>query len=618
MLKVKQSLAKSLLGLGLVCSPFTLATSQDTEMQTVVVTATRTAQTVNQSTSSVQIISEADIQRLQARSVPDLLRGLAGVQITRNGGRGKNTSLFIRGTNSDHVLVLIDGVKVGSATSGTTPFQDLPIEQIERIEIVRGPRSSLYGSEAIGGVIQIFTKQSKRPMQGSAAVTIGSDATREFSGSLAGQNEGRYYSLGATAVKTKGFDSCAAEAAMGGGCWTDEPDDDGYESVAAHLNAGLRFADGSQVGFVSKRSRNESEFDGGFQNEGETEQTILGLNANLALTDVWWLKLSAARSKDYSDNYKDGVYSSTFNTERDTVSIQNDLLLTEGGELVLTLGGDYQRDEVSAANEYDKTERENYGAFMQYLMTLDRHDVEFSVRHDENQQTGHTKTGGIGYAYRINDALRVVANYGQAFKAPSFNELFFPGFGNPALTPEESRTAELGLRVKEDGRQLDITYFHTKVDDLIAYDASIFAPNNIEEAEISGIELSLQQAFFKHWLLGLSFTAQSPRNVSDGANDNNLLPRRAQRDARVDLDYVLDGWSAGATVYMTSSSYDDLANTNRLDAYQVLDLRAGLALNNDWTLQSRIENVFDSHYQNARHYNQPGRSFYLTLRYTPQ
>ena len=617
MLKIKLSLALGLLGAGLVNSSSTLAIEQDAETETVVVTATRTAQTVNQSTSSVQIIDQSDIERMQARSVPDLLRGLAGVQITRNGGRGKNTSLFIRGTNSDHVLVLIDGVKVGSATSGTTPFQDLPIEQIERIEIVRGPRSSLYGSEAIGGVIQIFTKQSEQSLAGSASMTIGVDATRELSGTVSGQNDGRYYSLGVSAVKTKGFDSCAPEAAMGGGCWTDEPDDDAYESVAAHLNAGLRFDNGSQLGFVGKQSRNKSEFDGGFQNESETEQNILGVNASLALTERWWLKFSAARSKDYSDNFKDGVYSSTFNTERDTVALQNDFMLTETGDQMFTLGGDYQRDEVSAADEYDKSERENFGLFTQYLVNHGAHDIELSARYDDNQQTGNSKTGGVGYAYRISEALRVVANYGTAFKAPSFNELYFPGFGNAALTPEESRTVEFGLRVQESGRQLDITLFHTKVDDLIAYDASIFAPNNIEEAEISGLELSLQQAFAKYWLLGLNVTAQSPRNISDGANDNNLLPRRAQRNARVDLDYARDDWSTGATLYMASSSYDDLANTNRLEAYQILDLRAGLDLNEDWRLQSRIENVFDSHYQNARHYNQPGRSVYLTLRYAP-
>ncbi|MDX1451553.1 MAG: TonB-dependent receptor [Oleiphilaceae bacterium] len=617
MLKLRKVLNPGLVfSLGLVATSSTLADEATDTFDTVVVTATRTAQTVNQSTASVQVIDRAEIERLQARSVPDLLRGMPGVQITTNGGRGKSTSLFVRGTNSDHVLVLIDGVKVGSATSGTTPFQDLPIDQIERIEIVRGPRSSLYGSEAIGGVIQIFTRQAKDKPRGGASVTVGSDATREFSAHVSGKERGFYYSAGASAVTTKGYNICAPEAASGGGCWTNEPDDDAYESEAVHLNAGYAASNGSKFGVTTKLSRNESEFDGGFVNEGNSEQSILGVHADFGLLDFWWLKFQAARSKDYSDNALNGVHRTTFNTERDTVTLQNDFLLHE--RIQITLGGDYQRDEIATEDTFSETQRENFGGFAQALVSAEKFELEVSARHDDNEFTGNSKTGGVGVAYRVSPGLQWRANFGKAFKAPSFNELYFPFFGNPALKPEESKSAEMGIRVADGGTQLDMAIFNTEVDDLIVYDASIFAPNNIDEAEIRGLEVSLKQRISDQWSFGANLTALSPRNVSNDANDGNLLPRRPQRSGKVELDYNADDWSMGGSVFFAGSAFDDIANSNSLDPYQVLDLRAAKDLNSDWQLQARVENVFDSYYETARHYIQPRRSFYLTLRYSPE
>ena len=178
--------------------------------ETVVVTANRAARTVNDSVSSVKVITREDIVKSQARSIPDLLKGTVGVHFAQNGGRGSNSSLFLRGTNSDHVIVLVDGVKVGSATSGTVSFQNYPLEQIERIEIVRGPRSSLYGSEALGGVIQIFTKKGGGKTSLNSHVTVGSEDTYEMSLGLAGGGKNAFYNLSVEGEKTGGIDSCRA------------------------------------------------------------------------------------------------------------------------------------------------------------------------------------------------------------------------------------------------------------------------------------------------------------------------------------------------------------------------------------------------------------------------
>lgn len=616
MSKISSPLSNLALFSVLAFSQSQLVVASSASLDTVVVTATRTATTVNESVSSVRVIDRQQIEKSHARSLPELLSGVAGLHFATNGGRGSNSSLFMRGTNSDHLIVLIDGVKVGSATSGTVAFQHISIDQIERIEIVRGPRSSLYGSEAIGGVIQVFTKRGGGETRQTMSATAGSNDTFEGSLGVSGGGENFFYNLGLSGTTTSGIDGCRARpvGAPFGGCYADQPDDDGYESFSESIRLGYRTDSGSDISVNATQSNNKTEFDGGSQNNNETVQRVLGLSTNLVLSDEWFLKVAAGRSRDKSDNYKDLTYASTFDTTRDSVSLQSDLVLFDDD--TLTFGGDYLRDEVDSSTAYAVTERENTGGFAQYLMQAGAHSVELSVRHDDNDQFGSHVTHGVGYGVDLSEGLRFVSAYGTAFKAPSFNELYYPGFSNSELDPEDSKTFEAGLRGVGRTGTWALTMFRTEIDDLIVLDAT-YTPDNLDKAAIKGVELEVAQDLTDQWSMGLDLSLISPVNRSVGANEGNTLARRPTRSGQLDLGYDAGRWSAGASLNFVGTRWDDIANTKKLKAYRTLDLKAELELAEAWTLQARVENVSDTAYETAYLYNQSERNLSFTLRYAP-
>jgi vitamin B12 transporter len=580
-----------------------------TNMAQIVVTATRTAQSEDQSLAAVSVITRQDIERLQPQSLQDLLRGTPGLTLSNSGGPGKATSLFLRGTESDHVLVLLDGIKLGSATLGVTSIQDLPVEQIERIEIVRGPRSSLYGSEAIGGVIQIFTRRGGGGLKRRFSLDLGSHATWRGSLGLSGGGEHSWYSVDLALNDTDGFDACQANTA--GGCYTDEPDDDGYRNESASLRAGHRFENGLEVDFHALRADGENEFDGGYVNQSETRQQALGGSLRVALTDSWLLSFKGGRVWDKTDNYKDGSYMTTFDTQRDTLSLQGDVELGIGQ--LLTLGFDYQEERVDSSTDYTFDERDNRGYFIQYQGEVSAQDLQFSLRQDDHESFGKHATGAIAWGYTLDAGLRLWSSYATAFKTPTFNELYYPGFGNPALRPEESSSLELGFQGEGDWGAWSLSVYQTRVDELIGFDPSN-SPINIDRATIRGIEASIDYGIGP-WRATTSLTLLDPRNDSGGDNNDNLLPRRSRQSLRIDLDRKLGAYNLGASLFAEGKRYDDLANTRRLGGFATLDLRAGYRINNAWRLQGRCENLFDKGFQTAGYYNQPERSFYLTLSY---
>jgi vitamin B12 transporter len=585
------------------------------ELDPINVTATRTAQTADQSLASVTVISRQDIERQQAHSVQGLLRGVAGISLANNGGAGKATSVFLRGTESDHVLVLIDGVKVGSATLGTTAFQDLPVAQIERIEIVRGPRSSLYGSEAIGGVIQIFTRKGGGPLRPFFSIGGGSDHRFDVAAGLSGGGERGWFNLSASGIDTAGFNACNGRPSPGGaGCFTTEPDQDGYRNRSGSLRAGYRFTNGLVLDVHALHTASDNKFDGSFVNESESTQQVLGGTLRFAPAAAWQVTLAAGRSRDASDNFKDGVFKTRFDTERETVSLQNDFAIA--ADHLLTLGADYQDDRITSTTAFAVRSRDDTGLFTQYQGAFGTHDLQLSLRRDDNEQFGGHTTGGVAWGVALGKALRLTVSYGTAFKAPSFNELYFPGFGNPALQPETSRSTELGLSGTPAWGRWSLNAFETRIDYLIAFDAALFAPNNIDRARIRGLEAVLGTQL-RGWDLAANITLLDPENRSSGAQHGNTLPRRARQSLRIDVDRQFDQYALGMTLLAAGRRYDDLANSRELGGYATVDLRAAYSLTKDWQLQARIENLFDQAYETAAFFNQPGRGLYVTLRYQP-
>lgn len=586
-----------------------------TDLDNVVVTATRTAQTQDATLAAVTVIDRAQIERLQPLSLPDLLRGLPGISIANNGGPGKATSLFLRGTESDHTLVLVDGLRLGSATTGGASLQDIPLEQIERIEIVRGPFSSLYGSEAIGGVIQIFTRRPASAFVPNLTVGVGSfDSTRAGAG-IAGRGAAGWYALQVGHEQTEGINAYLGNPRPFRPERFLDPDLDGYRNRSLSLRAGTRVADAWTLETRALRVETRNEYDGSLNNMAKGVQQVAGARARYAPGDAIAVTLDVGRTADRSDAYRDGVYSSTFDTIRELASLQADLAAGPG---LLTLGADWRRDEVEGSTRYRVSERITRGLFAQWQQDIGAHALQLNARRDEDGQFGTEATGSALWGWDFTDGLRLTASVGTAFKAPTFNELYFPGYGREELQPESSRSAEIGLRGRHGVAGWSVHAFRTEIEDLIAYDRSIGlfgGPNNIEQARVRGVEAAFDTDL-SGWAVRGSATWLDPRNEV-GSNAGKVLPRRARSSGRLDLDRDFGVFDAGLGVVAAGARYDDIANTRRLGGYALTDLRLGVGLGEDWSLQFTAGNVFDRRYETASFYNQPGRSYFVTLRYRP-
>lgn len=592
-----------------------------TELDRVQVTATRTAVSVEEALAAVEVIDRAAIERSQARDLPDLLRGRAGISLSNQGGPGKLTTMFLRGAESDHVLVLIDGVRAGSATSGLFSFQDLPLELVDRIEIVRGPRSALYGSEAIGGVIQVFTRRDHGAPSARASASLGSHGRAAGSAGFGGGLGAGWFGVDAAYRHADGIDACevATPTPFSGGCFifAPEPDRDGYRNRSLSARGGVA-GEAWSLDLHALHADGRNAYDGDWVNLSKVTQQVFGGSLEADLGDRVGLRVTAGRNHDASDNYldKNGMFidRGRFESDRDSAGLQADIALAEGH--MLTLGGDWLRDRVGGTTAYARSTRRTLAGFAQYLGTFGTQSLQLALRHDDDSQFGGHATGNLAWGLSFADGWRVTAGAGSAFKAPTFNELYFPFFGNPALRPEESRSVELGLRRDGAGVDWRLDAFETDVDDLIAYDAALFMPNNIERARMRGAELGLATAVGE-WRLDASASWLDTEQRA-GFNAGRELPRRARHGARVELDRALGDWRLGLTGVAEGARWDDVANTRRLPGFATLDLRAEWLLAPAWTLQGRVANLFDRRYQTASFYRQPGREWLLTLRYAPR
>ena len=595
--------------------PVHLARAQDSpedDRLTILITASRLAETVDETLAPVTVITRKEIEEKQATTVEEVLRSVPGVTLSNNGGVGKVTTLFLRGANSNHVLVLLDGVKIGSATSGLTPFQDLPLDQIEKIEVVRGPRSSLYGSEAIGGVIQIFTRTKRTGVHPHQSLGLGSHNTKKIDAGISGGGQNAWYGWNASHVSTDGFDTCRGAS---GGCFVDEPDDDGYENYSFSLRGGVSLSDAFSIEGNFLNSDNQTEFDGFSQNESETVTQLASVKAIWQASGRWRSSLLLGQSKDNADNFKDGVPFSTFDTTRDQIAWQNNLRLNENSRMVA--GVDYLDDKVDST-DYDADKRDNTGVFALFRTSVNANDMELSLRNDDNEQFGVHGTGSVGWGRNFGKDNRITASYGTAFKAPTFNDLY--GFGgDPNLEPESSRSFDLGFSHRVDNGGWAVNLFHTKIDDLIVYrartDNGMYdgANENLEQARIIGVEFS-RDAKLGEWKAAATLTRQNAEETKGDNQDEPLLKRPQQK---LDLDFSrrFGTHHFGLNIFAQSRSYD--FGGVDLPGFAVVNLRGKTRVHRNFSLDLKVNNLFDKVYETAYFYPQDGINFMLTLHYAP-
>ena len=574
----------------------------------VVVTATRTAQTVDQILAPVTVISNQDIQNSQARDLGELLSSVAGIEFTRNGGYGKNTSIFMRGTNSGHVLTLIDGVKLYSATVGTTAFQFLPLDQIDRIEIVRGPRSNLYGSEAVGGVIQIFTKDGSGKTSSHAEVGYGSYNTLTASAGSTGSSDDSSYSVNVSYSDTDGIDSQTGA----------QPDKDGYDNTSLAVRW-IRYLDAENDLNVSLLHANgNTAFDNAWAGESvvhdsDYTQQVLNFRLNHADKEGWLGKVQFGRSLDNSETYADGVSDGKFDTTRFQLNGQLDWPI--GGQHLLTVGSDYSKESVDSSVTYDIDERSNLAVFLQWQGTHDVHNYVAGARVDDNEQFGTHTTGNIDYALDLTSGSRLNIGYGAAFKSPSFNDLYYPGYGTPTLDVETSASLEIGLSGDSYGAHWSIRVFQTRIKDLIGYDPVTWASVNIDKARINGIELEWDRlvtaGLLKNWDIGASLMLSDPIDRST----NNRLPRRSKEVVQLDLNRLHQSSRYGLNLQYHGNRYDDKANKSQLDSYALINGYYVYELNSFWAIKTEVSNILDEEYSTAKNYREPGRTWFLRLLY---
>jgi vitamin B12 transporter len=616
----------------LVPSPFTFvavaaaacacgAAVAQTALDPIVVTGTREPERLSRITGDVVVIDAQRIRESTADSLEDLLRREAGVQVSRSGGPGQAATVFIRGAGANNTVVLIDGVRVGSATLGQAEFESIGLSQIDRIEVLRGPASSLYGADAVGGVVQIFTRRGDGEPRVTANAAVGGYRSREGNVGVSGSGGGFDYAAAIGRESSRGISALKPGDQFG----NYNPDDDGYRRNTGQLKLGYTPAAGHRVGLSVVASRLDSQFDSSeflpdftqdpspdFRNK--LNSTVTALDYRGVVNAMW--TTSALLSHDDDDLKSGGNIISRFRTKRDQLTWQNALKFSADQQLVLAY--EHLNEKAQSDSFGADVERRNNALVVGYTGTFGAQSLQADLRHDDNSAYGGSTTGRLGWSYEIAPNLRVRALAGTTFRAPSFNELYFPGYGVPTLAPERGRSVELGASWRSAESELSATVYRNRVRDLIGYESdsancpvdpaySFGCARNFGRAQLQGATLAGAQRF----------GALSVRGTLDFLDAKDLdtgvrLPRRAARQASLVADYDLGAWSFGAALLAVGARPDAGV---QLGAYETLDLRARWRFAKQWQLEAKLLNATDRTIEPARDYQTLGRQAWVGVRY---
>ncbi|WP_374512005.1 TonB-dependent receptor domain-containing protein [Niveibacterium sp.] len=582
------------------------ATSDDVPSGTIVVTATRQATRIAETLADVTVIGREEIARAGVADLTEFLGRQPGLQFYSNGGPGKTAGLIVRGASASQSLVLVDGMRIGSATSGGASLEHLSLDDIERIEIVRGPASALYGADAIGGVIQIFTRRATEPFSADAFAGAGTYGTQEYAAGVSGKSGAFSGGLRVTHQETNGYSAINDPVKQP---YSYDPDDDGYRRNSFSANFGWKIADGHALELTALQNNGRSWYDGGIGFDSHTDVKVASYGASLRdrLTENWVSTLRVGRSVDDSRDY--AMWNPTgmsFRTEQDQASWQNDVRVGPGS---LMLGAEWLQQQAKAEGSFDQSRTIN-ALFAGWSAHYGAQRVQINVRRDDNSQFGAHTTGTAAWGWQFAEAWRVRIGGGTSFRAPTFNDLYYPGYSNPNLKAEQGRSVETALVWEAGDAKASLTAYRNRVSDQIALDET-WTPQNIAHAKLDGVTAEAGSTFGAFAVDG-SLDWLHARNP----DTDTQLARRAEWQGAVNARYVQDAWRAGVELRYVGDRYDDAANLHKLDAYTLVNLFASWKLMPQTQLEVRLDNLFDEQYETVRGYGTAGRSIFAGLRFS--
>jgi len=584
-------------------------------IENIVVTANRTTQDKFDVLASTAVFTHDDIERIQPLSVADLLTRVAGVTIAKTGGIAQQSSVFVRGSSSGHLLVLVNGVRVGSATLGSKDLSSIPVQLIERIEIVKGPRAALWGSDAMGGVLQIFTRKLTAGEK-QIGVKYGSNDHKQAYGAIGLGNEQHNYTISGNVESSTGFDVIKPNP----NSWTvNQPDKDGFHRQSFALVGNSQFNHIFSIETNAQLDKGVTEIDNAW---GGDEITLN--NHNLLVRghlnyDTSQYQLSIANSKDYNkDNNKDkqaafnpNATNNLFKTVRNQISATANYNLYEQGELLI--GVEHYKEKVTGSIDYTQNERTANAFFITTRQQVQQLKLEASIRRDSISALKSKVTYQLGVGYDISDNFLIAINHGTAFKAPTFNELYYPFSGNPDLKPETAKNTELLTRYQNDRYSIETSIFRSNYNNMIIWEPDIsglWRPLNASPL-IKGIETNISYNIFE-------FKNTLTFSHIDAQNDqiHKQLLRIPYFSANYNIDYQGDNWSIGLDLNYQGGRYDiDGSQRIRLASNTVINLNASYEVTPKLSLFAKIANLNNRKYQQINEHPADNRNVSLTLDY---
>lgn len=580
----------------------------------VVVTASRSEQRVRDAIAHTTVITAREIRDSQAFDLPSLLRREAGFEFAQNGGAGTITGIFMRGGRSSQTLFLIDGVRMEDASSGQTAIQHILLDEVERIEIVRGNVSSLYGSGAIGGVVQVFTKRGRGTPAASGELTVGDRGTSKLRASYGGQVGDTRFNVTATQFETRGFSAIDPRNAPNA-----NPDADGYSNTSATASISHRVSSLHEVGAALFSARGRVDYDSAFGASRDVHKSAQDLDSLSAywdarFTERWKSRVALSQGSDYRADTLNGAFLSNSNTRNRQFVWDNQVRIASGHEIAAGVEN-LQQHLVNSGLARPAYSRDASTLRLGYLGRIGAHSMQINARRENYSDFGTASTHFAGYGYDLNSVWRLIASNATAFRAPTFVDLF--GFGgNLALRPERAETNEIGLQWAQDDARLRVVAFHTRYEDAITFSGGLV--RNVRKASVEGYEMSYT-GVLAGFDLRAALTVQDPIEQEPNAQ---ALPaiRRAPVYGSIAAYRAFGPWRLGGELLSSGPRADtDIVSGRRAQngGYSVVNLTARYQIDKQLYAALRLENAFNEEYQLVPGYNTSRRGVFVSVGWQP-